>query len=134
MGAIAGAVGAVIGTPAEVVLIRMTADGRLPLVERRNYSGVFNALFRITREEGLLTLWRGCVPTVNRAIVVNMAQLSVYAQAKQGLVKYAGMKDGIGMHFVASMVSGFVTTLVSMPVDISKTRYTVKYVYLKIYI
>lgn len=47
----------------------MTADGRLPLAERRNYNGVFNALIRITREEGLFTLWRGCVPTMGRAMV-----------------------------------------------------------------
>lgn len=40
------------GTPAEVALIRMTADGRLPLNERRNYKNVFDALFRIYREEG----------------------------------------------------------------------------------
>lgn len=52
MGAIAGAAGALIGTPAEVALIRMTADGRLPPAERRNYSGVFNALARMTSEEG----------------------------------------------------------------------------------
>lgn len=52
MGAIAGAAGALIGTPAEVALIRMTADGRLPMAERRNYAGVFNALARITTEEG----------------------------------------------------------------------------------
>lgn len=52
MGMAAGACGAIIGTPAEVALIRMTADGRLPLAERRNYSGVFNALIRMTREEG----------------------------------------------------------------------------------
>lgn len=41
-----------LGTPAEVALIRMTADGRLPLNERRNYKSVFDALFRIYREEG----------------------------------------------------------------------------------
>lgn len=52
MGATAGAAGALIGTPAEVALIRMTADGRLPEAERRNYRGVSNALMRITSEEG----------------------------------------------------------------------------------
>lgn len=54
MGMIAGASGAIIGTPAEVALIRMTADGRLPMAERRNYTGVFNALFRMTSEEGTI--------------------------------------------------------------------------------
>lgn len=56
-------------------------------------------------------------------MVVNMAQLATYSQAKQQLVKNFDMKDGIKMHFVASMISGFVTTAVSMPVDIAKTRY-----------
>ncbi|VDP48860.1 unnamed protein product [Schistosoma curassoni] len=54
----AGICGAFIGTPAEICLIRMTSDGRLPPAERLNYSNVFNALIRIAREEGVLTLWR----------------------------------------------------------------------------
>lgn len=109
MGVIAGGSGAFVGTPAEVSLIRMTADGRLPLAERRNYTGVFNALARITREEGLLTLWRGCIPTMGRAMVVNAAQLASYSQAKQYLIQ-KGFKEGIPLHFVASMMSGFITT------------------------
>ena len=64
----------------------MTSDGRLPAAERRNYKNVFDALFRITREEGLTTLWRGAIPTMGRAMVVNAAQLASYSQAKQGLM------------------------------------------------
>merc|ERR1719402_330420 len=70
LGMTAGATGAFIGTPAEVALIRMTSDGRLPADQRRGYTSVFNALARITKEEGLLTLWRGSTPTVARAMVV----------------------------------------------------------------
>lgn len=113
---------AFVGTPAEISLIRMTADGRLPLNERRNYTGVFNALSRIAREEGILTLWRGCIPTMGRAMVVNAAQLASYSQAKQYLVNSGHFKEGILLHFVASMMSGFITTVASMPVDIAKTR------------
>jgi len=122
MGMAAGAVGAFVGTPAEVSLIRMTSDGRLPLAERRNYKNVFDALIRITREEGILTLWRGCVPTIGRAMVVNAAQLASYSQAKQALLSTSYFKDNIMCHFVASMISGLVTTAASMPVDIAKTR------------
>lgn len=122
MGVVAGGTGAFVGTPAEVSLIRMTADGRLPLAERRNYSSVFNALMRITREEGLLTLWRGTVPTMGRAMVVNAAQLASYSQAKQYLLTSGRFSEGISLHFVASMFSGLITTIASMPVDIAKTR------------
>eukprot|EP00731_Ephydatia_muelleri_P039079 Em1086g2a len=68
MGMTAGACGAMVGNPADISLIRMTADGRLPAEQRRGYTNVFNALARITREEGILTLWRGCGPTVVRAM------------------------------------------------------------------
>lgn len=42
----AGGIGAFGGTPAEVALIRMTADGRLPKEQRRNYKNVADALIR----------------------------------------------------------------------------------------
>lgn len=147
LGMAAGCTGAFVGTPAEVALIRMTADGRLPLEERRNYKNVFEALLRISKEEGILTLWRGAVPTMGRAMVVNAAQLASYSQAKQYLLttgksvssclgiketyfdlrppafSHSGyFEDNVFCHFVSSMISGFVTTAASMPVDIAKTR------------
>lgn len=122
LGMTAGAVGSFIGTPAEVALIRMTADGRLPTAERRGYKNVFNALYRISTEEGVLALWKGYGPTVVRAMVVNAAQLASYSQAKQFVLGSGYFQDNILCHFVASMISGLVTTAASMPVDIAKTR------------
>ncbi|XP_041094226.1 mitochondrial 2-oxoglutarate/malate carrier protein [Polyodon spathula] len=122
IGMTAGATGAFVGTPAEVALIRMTADGRQPPELRRGYTNVFNALLRITREEGVTTLWRGCIPTMARAVVVNAAQLASYSQSKQALLDTGYFSDNIFLHFCASMISGLVTTAASMPVDIVKTR------------
>merc|ERR1712179_174234 len=122
LGMTAGGAGAFVGTPAEVALIGMTSDGSLPVEKRRNYSSVFNALARIYKEEGLTTLWRGATPTIARAMVVNAAQLASYSQAKQAILGTGYIQDGIFCHFVASMISGLVTTIASMPVDIAKTR------------
>eukprot|EP00112_Aurelia_sp_Birch-Aquarium-sp1_P013594 Seg2889.2 transcript_id=Seg2889.2/GoldUCD/mRNA.D3Y31 product="Mitochondrial 2-oxoglutarate/malate carrier protein" protein_id=Seg2889.2/GoldUCD/D3Y31 len=122
LGMTAGAIGSFIGTPAELALIRMTSDGRLPPAEQRRYKNVFDALIRVVREEGVLTLWRGCLPTVARAMVVNAAQLATYSQAKQGLLSTKYFEDNIICHFSASMISGLATTLASMPPDIAKTR------------
>ncbi|XP_006616476.1 mitochondrial 2-oxoglutarate/malate carrier protein [Apis dorsata] len=122
IGSSAGCVGAFVGTPAEVALIRMTADGRLPLAERRNYKNAFNALVRIAKEEGFLALWRGTVPTMGRAMVVNAAQLASYSQSKETLLNTGYFEDNILLHFTSSMISGLVTTIASMPVDIAKTR------------
>lgn len=120
----AGGIGAVVGTPAEVALIRMTSDMRRPPEKRRNYTHVFNALGRIIKEEGFFGMWKGCTPTVTRAVILNAAQLSVYSQAKEVLVRNFGLTfgDNIQTHFVASFISAFVCTAVSLPVDIIKTR------------
>ena len=101
----------------------MTSDGRLPPAERRNYKHVGDALVRMVREEGILTLWRGAVPTMARAMVVKAAQLASYSQAKQSLMATGYFSENIALHFWASMISGLVTTAASMPVDIAKTRY-----------
>lgn len=121
-GLAAGGAGAFVGTPAEVSLVRMTADGRLPADKRRNYKNVFNALSRIVKEEGVRGLFTGCTPTVGRAMLVNMCQLASYSQAKQRLMATGYFEEGIPMHFSASMISGLITTAASMPVDIAKTR------------
>lgn len=123
MGVIAGACGAFVGTPAEVALIRMASDGRLPVEERRNYKNVVNALTRIVQEEGVPTLWRGSLPTVARAMVVNMTQLASYSKFKTFFHNAPfEMEEGLQLHFCSSMMSGLLTTITSMPLDIAKTR------------
>ncbi|KAK2510303.1 hypothetical protein Q9233_017874 [Columba guinea] len=77
----------------------------------------------MAREEGIGTLWRGCIPTMARAVVVNAAQLASYSQSKQFLLETGRFRDDILCHFCASMISGLVTTAASMPVDIVKTRW-----------
>lgn len=120
--AFAGATGAYVGNPADVGLIRIMTDARLPSADRRNYTSVFNALSRIVKEEGVLTLWRGAVPTVGRAIVVSVAQLASYTQFRRWAKTKLGLGDGFGLHLVASIGSGILTASASLPVDIAKTR------------
>eukprot|EP01129_Flabellula_baltica_P006097 TRINITY_DN2252_c0_g1_i2.p1 TRINITY_DN2252_c0_g1~~TRINITY_DN2252_c0_g1_i2.p1 ORF type:complete len:294 (+),score=60.41 TRINITY_DN2252_c0_g1_i2:45-926(+) len=121
LGAVAGGIGAVVGTPAEVALIRMTADGSRPPELRRNYRNVFHALSSMIQSEGLLTLWRGVTPTVIRAAVLNCAQLGGYSAIKQFMLKN-GFENTVSTHFLGSMLAGLLSTAVSIPVDITKTR------------
>jgi len=120
---VSGGLGSFIGTPAEVALIRMTLDTRLPPAERRNYAHIFDALIRIIREEVVFRLWRGAVPTATRAMIVNAAQMPTYSQAKQAIISAGLMEQGFPLHAVASLIAALVTTAVSLPVDIVKTRY-----------
>jgi len=119
---VAGGIGAFVGNPFDLALVRMAADSTLPAAERRNYNGVFDAVSRIVRTEGFTSLWIGAGPTISRCIVLNMAQLTTYSQAKEELLKTPYFQDNIWCHLASSMISGFVATAASTPFDVAKTR------------
>jgi solute carrier family 25 oxoglutarate transporter 11 len=81
IGLTAGAIGACVGSPADLALIRMQADSTLPIAQRRNYKNAFHALYRIIADEGVLALWKGAGPTVVRAMALNMGMLASYDQS-----------------------------------------------------
>ena len=87
---VAGGFGSFVGNPADLCLVRVQADSTLPPEERRNYTGVGNALSRIIKEEGVTALWRGAVPTMTRAISLNMAMMVSYEEAKERISAYTG--------------------------------------------
>ncbi|CAL9111095.1 unnamed protein product [Musa textilis] len=122
-GLLAGGVGAAVGNPADVAMVRMQADGRLPPAERRNYQSVLDAIRRMARQEGVGSLWRGSSLTVNRAMIVTASQLATYDQAKEAILRWRGAgADGLGTHVAASLVAGLVASAASNPVDVVKTR------------
>ncbi|XP_010266166.1 PREDICTED: mitochondrial uncoupling protein 5-like [Nelumbo nucifera] len=121
-GLIAGGIGAAVGNPADVAMVRMQADGRLPPAQRRNYKSVVDAITRMAKQEGITSLWRGSSLTVNRAMIVTASQLASYDQIKETILDHGLMKDGLGTHVTASFAAGFVASVASNPVDVIKTR------------
>ncbi len=119
-GLAAGAVSAAVCNPADLVMVRMQADGRLPLDQRRGYKHAGDALLRISREEGIGALWRGTTPTVARAMVVTAAQMSFYDAAKKSLLTV--LPDTPVTHSLASLVAGGAAAVSSNPFDVVKTR------------
>lgn len=121
-GLIAGGIGAAVGNPADVAMVRMQADGRLPISQRRNYKSVIDAITQMSKSEGVTSLWRGSSLTVNRAMLVTASQLASYDQFKETILKKGSIKDGLAVHVTASFAAGFVAAVASNPIDVIKTR------------
>ncbi|KAJ8557485.1 hypothetical protein K7X08_003110 [Anisodus acutangulus] len=121
-GLIAGGIGAAVGNPADMAMVRMQADGRLPMAQRRNYKSVVDAIIQMSKSEGVTSLWRGSSLTVNRAMLVTASQLASYDEFKEMILRKGLMKDGLGTHVTASFAAGFVAAVASNPVDVIKTR------------
>ena len=116
----AGALAAIIGNPFDLALVRMQADGCEPIELRRGYKNVLQAVYRIAREEGVKTLWRGSVPMVCRAVAMNVGMLASYDQAKEMLLPYTG--SGMANNMWASAISSFICSFTALPFDMMKTK------------
>lgn len=120
---IAGFTGALVGTPADLALVRFQADGTLPPAERRNYKHVGDAFSRIVKEEGFFSLWKGSTPTIIRALALNMMMLTSNDEIKETLTRWRGLaKPDQTSVLTASAISGFLSSFVSLPFDNIKTK------------
>jgi dicarboxylate transporter 10 len=122
MASVSGFIGGVVGNPGDVLNVRMQHDAALPPEKRRNYKHVFDGLIRMTREEGLASLWRGVWPNSSRAVLMTVGQLASYDGFKRALLNHTSLQDNIYTHFSASILAGFVATTIASPVDVIKTR------------
>eukprot|EP01117_Protostelium_nocturnum_P005829 TRINITY_DN2103_c0_g1_i1.p1 TRINITY_DN2103_c0_g1~~TRINITY_DN2103_c0_g1_i1.p1 ORF type:complete len:305 (+),score=75.04 TRINITY_DN2103_c0_g1_i1:102-1016(+) len=119
---LAGAGGAIAGSPADVVLVRMQADGKLPVEQRRGYKNAIDGLIKIVKNEGAMALTRGCIPNVYRAMLMTTGQLASYDLSKSFLLKHTSLKDGFYLHVSASLMAAFVASVITNPADVIKTR------------
>lgn len=99
----------------------MTNDSQLPAEKRRNYTGIVNAFKRILTEEGAGAFFRGCGPFANRAMLVGAIQVGTYDQFRS-TYKSWGITNPLMNVFAASMTSGLLYSIVTMPFETSKNR------------
>lgn len=116
----AGGIGAAFANPADLILIRMQADSRLPVEQRRNYSSVFNGISRIISEEGVVSLWRGAGPTILRAMVLNIFMLAPFEEFKERLKNL--IPDVKQRTIVSACIASFMGSFSSLPFDNCKTK------------
>ncbi|KAF2141362.1 uncharacterized protein K452DRAFT_272166 [Aplosporella prunicola CBS 121167] len=117
-----GFLGGLVGNPADVLNVRMQHDASLPPAQRRNYKNAVDGLIRMSRAEGLGSLFRGVWPNSTRAVLMTASQLASYDGFKRALLTHTSLEDGLTVHFSASFLAGFVATTACSPVDVVKTR------------
>jgi solute carrier family 25 (mitochondrial oxoglutarate transporter), member 11 len=102
-------------------LVRISNDASQPVEKRRNYKGVVDAFRRIMNEEGMAAFFRGSGPFVNRAMLVGAVQVGTYDQFRDLYKKWGATNPNLNT-FYASMTSGFIYALITMPFETAKNR------------
>merc|ERR1711977_183489 len=93
-----GGTSAFVANPCDVIMVRMQADGHWTGENKRGYKSLVDGLRQTVSEEGVPALWRGCTPTVARAMLVTASQFGSYHPAKTALTDTGYFGDTIGTH------------------------------------
>lgn len=116
LGCTAGAMGQLVAVPADLIKVRLQANPT-------SYRSLLHAFSSIVREEGgVQALWRGSLPSIQRAAAVNLGELATYDAVKQQLLGTGHLQEGLALHVASSISSGLVASAVSTPFDLAKSR------------
>uniref|UniRef100_A0A670JZP9 RNA-binding motif protein, X-linked 2 n=1 Tax=Podarcis muralis TaxID=64176 RepID=A0A670JZP9_PODMU len=115
-GVVSGVISSALANPTDVLKIRMQAQGSL------FQGGMIGSFIDIYQQEGTRGLWRGVVPTAQRAAIVVGVELPVYDITKKHLILSGLVGDTILAHFISSFTCGLAGAVASNPVDVVRTR------------
>ncbi|XP_028083380.1 mitochondrial substrate carrier family protein ucpB isoform X3 [Camellia sinensis] len=114
-GAFSGAFATALTNPVEVLKVRLQMNPNL----RR---GAIGEMRKIASEEGITALWKGVGPAMARAASLTASQLATYDESKRVLIRWTPLEEGFYLHLISSTIAGTVSTLITAPVDMIKTR------------
>ncbi|KAF7259315.1 hypothetical protein EG68_03614, partial [Paragonimus skrjabini miyazakii] len=137
-GVMAGALAQFLASPTDLIKVRLqterkwksesqfstfarisTAPSASKAIKNTSFIG---CLKQLLSEGGFVGLWRGGLPNVQRAALVNMGELTTYDTAKRWVAIKFHLKDGPLLHICASAMSGLVAAILGTPADLIKTR------------
>ncbi|VFV42165.1 solute carrier family 25 member [Lynx pardinus] len=140
-GAVAGALGAFVGSPAYLVKTQLQAQtvAAMAVGHQHYHQSVLGALETIWRQQGLAGLWRGVGGAVPRVMVGSAAQLATFASAKAWVQKQQVRSQGhlcLPTHrhpkwlpedswlvaLAGGMISSVAVAAVMTPFDVVSTR------------
>jgi len=104
--------------PTEVVKIRMQAAGA-----KQVYAGAAAAYATIAKTEGIKGLWRGYQTNIFRLSVVNCTEIVIYDIIKSYVLYKKLMDDNVPLHLTSAVGAGFVSCMITSPIDVVKTRF-----------
>ncbi|XP_072210582.1 uncharacterized protein [Excalfactoria chinensis] len=124
-GAVAGAVGAFVGSPAYLVKTHLQAQtlSAMAVGHQHNHESISGAFGSIYRQHGVAGLWRGVSGAVPRVAVGSAAQLATFASAKDWVCQHQWFGEGSWAAVLAGgMVSGVAVAVTMTPFDVVSTR------------
>ncbi|XP_023714251.1 mitochondrial uncoupling protein 4 isoform X2 [Cryptotermes secundus] len=99
-------------------VLKKEPDGFFPLWVHSPW----DAFSQILARGGVRGLWKGSIPNVQRAALVNLGDLTTYDTAKRFILTHTSLTDNHFTHILSSICAGLVAATMGTPADVVKTR------------
>eukprot|EP00040_Diaphanoeca_grandis_P015124 m.77001 g.77001 ORF g.77001 m.77001 type:complete len:289 (-) comp24964_c0_seq2:142-1008(-) len=116
-GAIAGAFASGVTSPLELIKTRVQAHPNLGYSTQGAWSNVRS----LVAGDTIFVLWKGASMSMARASVITASQCVGYEETKKYLTSKGYDASLASTHFLASVVTGFISTTLSNPFDVIKS-------------
>ena len=116
-GATAGATESFVVVPFELVKIRLQDKA-----QAGKYNGMIDAVTKIVRQEGILTLYQGLESTMWRHILWNAGYFGCIFQVKAIMPPAKDQRSRVLNDLISGAIGGTVGTIVNTPMDVVKSR------------
>lgn len=122
-GVTSGAFAQFCASPTDLIKVQIQMEGRRRLLGKPpRVHGPVDAFQKIVKAGGIRGLWKGSVPNVYRAALVNLGDLTTYDSAKRFIIYNVGIPDSHLTHVLSSICAGLVAATMGTPADVVKTR------------
>jgi len=128
-GGSAGLVARILSAPFDVIKIRFQVQHH----ENRQYRSIFHAVRKISRDEGVFSLWKGNLSATYLWISYTMIQFGVYEKMKFASEEYCSrnnIPENSAIRSIFRFASGSLTAIISTattyPFDLSRTQFAIQ--------
>ena len=118
----------VVGTfPIDLTKTRLQVQGQVidKSLKEIKYRGMLHAMYRITREEGILTLYNGIKPALLRQATYGTLKIGLYHGIKR-LISDDPKHETLATNVCAGVVAGAISSALCNPTDVLKVRLQAK--------
>ncbi|XP_054284363.1 mitochondrial uncoupling protein 4 isoform X2 [Macrosteles quadrilineatus] len=122
-GVTSGALAQFIASPTDLIKVQIQMEGKRRLMGKPpRVHGMVDAFQKIVSVGGVRGLWKGSIPNMQRAALVNLGDLTTYDTAKQFILSHTSLPDSHLVHMLSSACAGLVAATMGTPADVVKTR------------
>ncbi|GAB1302759.1 Brain mitochondrial carrier protein 1 [Apodemus speciosus] len=109
--------------PVDLTKTRLQVQGQSIDVRFKEikYRGMFHALFRIYKEEGILALYSGIAPALLRQASYGTIKIGIYQSLKRLFVERLE-DETLLINMICGVVSGVISSTIANPTDVLKNR------------